>query len=343
DTIFKFAIDIYDLEFRQNLKHAETHTFTWGAGYRVIHDNIDGNGFMNPAVDTHERTYDQASAFLQEEMPLFRDDLKLVIGSKFLFWYFTGFEYQPTARLLWEIDEKHVAWGAVSRAVRLPMRAEEDLSVLASAGVGLPLFSQTLGGGRGLVSEELLAYELGYRQQVTDKLSFELATFYNVYRNLINFTPIGFVPGFPPIVQSQVLNLQNAAGYGCELNGQWELTDKWKLRAWYSFLKLQVNGPGTLYPPGAVPRNQAYMMSSWDLPKNLELDLMTRYVDNLSAISVDSYVNLDARLGWRPNMTWEFSIIGQNLLAPHHLEFVGLTTVPSAVNRGIYAQVTWRH
>ncbi len=32
-----------------------------------------------------------------------------------MYYYFTGFEYQPSARLLWEIDDKQVLWGAISR------------------------------------------------------------------------------------------------------------------------------------------------------------------------------------------------------------------------------------
>ena len=51
---------------------------------------------------------------------------------------------------------------------------------------------------------------------------------------------------------------------------------------------------------------------------------------------------MDARLGWRPNDQWEFSIVGQNLLQAHHLEFVSQTTIVSEVNRGVYGQAIWR-
>jgi len=84
-------------------------------------------------------------------------------------------------------------------------------------------------------------------------------------------------------------------------------------------------------------------MSSWDLPCKLEFDLMSRYVQNLPTIDVPAYATMDARLGWRPNESWELSIIGQNLLQSHHLEFVAQTTILSEVNRGVYAQVVFRH
>ena len=342
DIQFNLAINTYDTQFHQNLKHSGTHMFTWGGGYRLMIDNITPSVPLT-GIDPQSRTFDQANTFFQEEMPLFRDDLKLIVGSKFLFYYFTGFEYQPSVRLLWEIDEKQVIWGAVSRAVRTPTRFEEDAANIFLASPSPPVFFQFNGGGRALKSEDLLAYELGYRRQVNDKLSFELATFYNVYRNLIENPIIGVIPGTPTVLVSQFGNVQNAQTYGFELNGQWEIHEKWRIRGWYSFLRMLVYGIDGDEVPGQSPRNQAYLMSSWDLPYKFEFDLMSRYVENLPTIDVPAYTSLDARLGWRPKANWEFSVIGQNLLSPHHLEFVGQTTALSAVNRGVYAQVVWRH
>ena len=44
------------------------------------------------------------------------DRLKLTLGAKVEHNEFTGFEFQPSARLLWTINKKQVAWGAISRA-----------------------------------------------------------------------------------------------------------------------------------------------------------------------------------------------------------------------------------
>jgi len=51
-------------------------------------------------------------------------------------------------------------------------------------------------------------------------------------------------------------------------------------------------------------------MSSWDLSSEVEIDLMARSIENLAALSVSSYISLDARLGWRPNANWEFALVG---------------------------------
>jgi iron complex outermembrane recepter protein len=342
DNDFNITINTFDLEFQQNLKQSGNRTFTWGADYRVVSDNYPPAEPFD-ALDPQARTYDQASVFVQEETPVFRDDLKLVIGSKFMYYYFTGFEYQPSARILWNINDKQVLWGAVSRAVRTPVRFEEDANLIIAASQSPPSYISLLGGGRTLDSEQLTAFELGYRREVNDRLSFELATFYNLYRGLIAHPIIALEPGLPPVFIAPFQNAEDADTAGAELNGQWKINDKWRLQGWYSFLYMHVVGLGGAQVPGNSPQNQAYLMSSWDLPCKFEFDLMSRYVQNLPTLDVPSYATMDARLGWRPNDSWELSIVGQNLLQSHHLEFVGQTTILSEVNRGVYAQIIFRH
>jgi iron complex outermembrane recepter protein len=343
EPYFDIKINTWDAEFQQNIKHDGNHVFTWGLDNRLISDNypsVDGFTSLNPVA----RTYDQASTFFQEEMPLFRDDLKFYIGSKFMYYPFTGFEYQPSARVLWAINDKQVLWAAVSRAVQTPVRIAEDGAFLIAQNQSFPpVFVLLQGGGSGLQSEDLTAYELGYRREVNDRLFFEVATFFNRYDNLVFNPVIAIVPGIPPVAITQYQNVQAADTTGIEINGTWKVTDYWKLQGWYSFLYMHVTGPGGAATDGNNPKNQAYLMSSWDLPFKLEFDLMPRFVQQLQNINVPSYTTMDARLGWRPNDHWELSLVGQNLFQPHHLEFVGPFSIVSEVNRGVYAQAIYRY
>jgi iron complex outermembrane receptor protein len=79
-------------------------------------------------------------------------------------------------------------------------------------------------------------------------------------------------------------------------------------------------------------------MSFINLPANLQLDGVFRYVDNLPSQNVGRYFNLDLRLGWQPTKNVELSLVGQNLLEGHHAEWSGGTEI----QRGVYTKVTWR-
>ena len=50
----------------------------------------------------------------------------------------------------------------------------------------------------------------------------------------------------------------------------------------------------------------------------------------------------DARLAWRPVPHLELSIVGQNLLQPHHAEYGGDPGPLVGIKRGVYASMTWR-
>ncbi|MFT5304068.1 MAG: iron complex outermembrane receptor protein, partial [Mariniblastus sp.] len=75
------------------------------------------------------------------------------------------------------------------------------------------------------------------------------------------------------------------------------------------------------------------------------LDLITRYTDTIPDHNVDSYIDLDLRLGWRPNQRLGVALIAQNLLDSSRPEFPGPFTGALATEnkRGIYAQMTWRY
>lgn len=82
-----------------------------------------------------------------------------------------------------------------------------------------------------------------------------------------------------------------------------------------------------------------------ELNDTLELDTTVRYVDELPAIAVPDYTQLDLALNWRPLDEWEFSFVGSNLLDSHQPEqdfaFSG-NGVPSEIERSVYVRATWR-
>ncbi len=350
-NILNSQIDIFDIELTNRLRPFDDHKITWGGRFRSYNDKLN---FQNDVYTyaSDKQTRNLGSVFIQDEINLIDDILSLWLGTKVEHNDFTGVEIHPSARFLWSIDEKQVVWGAVSRAVRTPSRAEDDLrlniGIHNHAGVtGIAQYN----GSRDLQSENVIAYELGYRAQPADYFSWDITGFYNDYSDLIAFTgqTASFIPPSTSLLTDVFDNNMSGSAYGAELSGTINFTSWWRLMASYSFLTINLDiEPGVdtdqVYEDGASPSNQAYAQMSWDLPNHLEFDVSGRYVDKLPADNdLRGYFQMNTRLGYRPNKNWEFALIGQNLLMPSQQEFAQLLIASNRAQRGIFAQVIWRH
>ena len=120
DTLANQAVNIFDVKFQHCFAPAERHFLTYGVSYRAVIDDVKPVDPFVIGLDPASRTTNLYGVFVQDEIALVGDDLKLFVGSKFEHNDFSGFEYQPGVRLLWVVDPKHVAWAAVSCAVRTP-------------------------------------------------------------------------------------------------------------------------------------------------------------------------------------------------------------------------------
>src|SRR5882762_6305600 len=193
-SLFVDHQNIFDIDFQHAFHTGDSQQFVWGFGYRSIRDKNDPS--FTVSLQPNQVTLNHFSTFLQDEISLVDNRLQITLGSKFERNEFTGLEVQPNARLLWNLTPNQSIWTAVSRAVRTPALTEEGLR-LNSAVIppGTPSNPTPLPavlavfGSHQFNSEDLLAYELGYRVQATSNLSIDLATFYNNYSNLRTAEP----------------------------------------------------------------------------------------------------------------------------------------------------------
>ena len=338
------AINTYDLEFGHVFPMGQDHRLTWGLHYRHVHDDLGSNPFNIAFVPDSRRT-NRVSAFIQDEITLIDEKLVFTLGSKFSRNDFTGFEYQPSARLLWTIDERQILWGAISRAVRTPSRFDDDARLTMASLSPVSPTTLALHGNRDVDSENLTAFEIGYRAQPADEFSWDAIAFFNSYTDLISSERgVSILPP-PTMIFSRVrVNGLDGETYGVELAATYEMSKSWTVRGSYSYLQMQLHAnPGiSESAEGRSPHNQVYLQSSWDLPREFEFDVIGRYVDNLPSLNVSNYVSLDLRLGWHLE-NWEFAVVGQSLLEGHRLEFGDPEVCSSEVERGVFAQVVWRH
>jgi iron complex outermembrane receptor protein len=360
NSVFVDHQNIFDVDFQDGFHAGESQEFVWGLGYRSIQDRNDSS--FSVSLQPNQVQLNQFSAFVQDEISLVHKRLRLTLGSKFEHNDFTGFEVEPNARLLWTLTPNQSVWTAVSRAVRTPAQTEEGLrlnSTVIPPGtpanpIPLPAVVAVFGSHQ-FKSEDLLAYELGYRVQATSTFSADIATFYNNYTNLRTAEPgMPFVEGSPRptdvVVPFMAGNKMGGGTYGVELFADWKVIPKWRLLGSYSYLQMDIRknkdslDPIPDNPDGASPRHQWYLRSSVDLPKHLEQDVTLRFVDRLPSLNIPSYYSFDAHLGWRPLAPLEISVGGQNLLNNKHLEFIPdfINISPTEVKRTVFGSVTWR-
>lgn len=357
--VYEHSQQTLDLDFQHRIPLPLRQSLIYGLGYRYFPNYTQWAYPEWYTYDPQRIDWQTFSAFVQDDISLVEDRLRLTLGTKVEHHDPTGWEVQPNARLLWTPHNRHTVWAAVSRAVQVPGRAVNDIRIpyfpSEPQGVvaGLPVFVGVL-GNRSVESQEMLGYELGYRFIASETLSFDLATYYNRYDNLFSIDPgansIRTVP-VPHIYTPLMVGNRGAADtYGAELSAEWRVTEIWKLSGAYTHLQMELNPAADGFSPGDDPKHQASLRSSLDLPADLELDLWGRYVHDLKRLgfgpdfqTFPAYFDLDVRLGWKPRKNLEFSVVGQNLISPRRYEFSHDTRVSiagSAVQRGFYLQAT---
>jgi iron complex outermembrane receptor protein len=331
---FAEDLDTYDVDFQHRFALGEWNNIVWGLGYRLIEDDVGNTPALAFLPARLSRQW--FSGFAQDEIALVQDRLHLTLGTKIEHNDYTGFEYQPSGRVAWKLTQRQIAWGAISRAVRTPSRIDNDFFV-----PGSPPFT-LLQGGTNFVSEELLAYELGYRIQPHQRLSLSVAAYYSDYDNLRSVERVNPTNAFPLVIG----NGQKGQSYGAELTADYQVTDWWRLRAGYTELQIHVRSkPGSTDTSKGSgeshdPNHQFFLRSSVDLPCHLEFDTAFRYVTHIANQRVPSYGELDLRLAWRPIPKLEFAIVGQNLLHDQHAEF-GTMAARQEIERSVYGKITY--
>lgn len=321
-----------DFNGQHKVHLGDRHKLVWGLGIRLMDHKMQNLELFAFLPD--RKLLQLYNGFIQDEVSLIKERLLLTIGSKFEHNSYTGMEYQPNARLAWTPKKNQTIWGSVSRAVRIPARIDSDFFLFVEPEVPLIVAND-------FDSEELLAYEIGWRHQPSKEIIFSLASFYNFYDNMRTAEP-----GQPlPITFENGLKGET---YGIELSTTYQPSEWWRLRGGYTFLEKNL----TLKPGSADlnegtaesndPEHQFLLQSSIDLPGRVEVNAFVRYVGELKTPYVSDYVGLDINITWHINDKFEINLVGQNLVDERHTEFVPESPSARKIPRSIYGKVICR-
>ena len=161
----------------------------WGLGYRYTHDAVieaPALAFLPPILDRN-----LFSTFVQDEIAL-RNNLSLTLGTKLEHNDYTGFEFEPDARLSWNLNSKS---GSVGRYFP---RGTHSVAHRSRA------FGRLAAVFRGPQGRRRLHLRIGDRlrtrlsRAVGSTLSASVSTFYNQYDDVrsTSITPTTMLPFF---------------------------------------------------------------------------------------------------------------------------------------------------
>jgi len=309
------------------------HGLLFGADGLVSADEIGNIGIA--LLEPPKRTIHTVGLYAQDTLQV-TPHAALVLGLKGEKGSFSGYEVAPTMRFAWTPSPRTTAWAAVSRAVRTPVRIDEDLVIRLN---GINFFE----ANDDFETETALAYELGVRHRPVSALTLDLSTFAYRYDHLRSTEPAGTAP-----VPLTFKNSLDARSYGAELTLMYQPLPRLSFKGSYRFLDLDFSrDPGSRdtsdgSSEGNDAKHVAILAGHLNLPRSFELDAFLRHASALPKPALDGYTTMDARVGWRASKGFEVSLWGRNLLDRQYPEFVTTNSLNEQVHRRAALKVTWR-
>jgi iron complex outermembrane receptor protein len=343
------ARDTIDFDFIQHLNLGSRQSFAYGAGlrwspYEIFASNPNETLIPATAVD-HVHT-----GFLQDQVQL-AEKLYLTVGAKLQHNNYSGFDIQPSLRLLWSPGQHQSLWLGASRAVTTPSDLEEDFHL---EGPVTPTEFIVVAGNPQFKSENLIGYEIGYRRLMTKRLFVDTAGFWNQYTRLQSFSaPMISASGGNTYITIQYQNQIGGSTSGFEIAPRLDIAKWWRVNSTYSFLNSDFqafSATSDISDTGSVstydkssPKHDVNVQSKVDLPLKFQFDQVYRYVSALPAQKVKAYQTMDLRLGRSLGRNLAFELVGQSLFQNEHYEWgTGDPTQPLVgIYRAGYVKLTF--
>ncbi|MFC1542258.1 TonB-dependent receptor plug domain-containing protein [Pseudomonadota bacterium] len=360
--------DTFDIDLQYNAAKLFGNLISVGINYRNSRSTITDK----PTLQMPDDSMNLISLFINDEIELIPNRLRLIAGAKFEKSSYMSWQIQPHLRAIYSEDHWSL-WAAASKAVRSPNKAEESVKANVSGGFGFVV----RGVGNGSVEPEtVMSYEAGIRLHPNDNILFQLTAFRINYRSISDLngdklpTPI---PGHPlgylhvPFYYKNVLDGKTE---GFEADITFQINDWAKIKGTYGFLHQSYKPVASLTSNPLLykealstvlsttkqsPKNRYSIGLSLDPTDSLELDVnlygWSLYRDDNFGPGflgvdrvVNSYNRVDARIGWQATDNMHITLAGQNLLKAAHREDVdSALEFSSLAQQSFYIKVDYQY
>lgn len=366
-------MNILDIDTQYRHRSIDGHDLVLGASFRQTKDTVQESSTGLPANIvpyenfslTHQRTR-MWSVLAQDDIRLVPDKLTLTLGSKFEKYEHENLKPLPNVRLMWTPKDNQTIWTSASKAIRTPSRIDNNgtISTLLPSdyqrngqAMARPTFIELTGKTS---SEQLWAYEVGWKQSLAPGLTLDTSVYYNDYTQLksgsfdlnslrcqagngASAMPMGLpllqcmtpAPSTPDQYLVVPINLANdftGHSQGIEAWLDWQASKQQRFQASLTRfgMKLKPKTETTVgfESPTSSPKWSGSLRWSYTPNKRTETDVVVRHVGALQNIlfvigqSVPSYNALDLRWAWHSSPEVQWSVTGRNLLMSRHVEFI---------------------
>jgi iron complex outermembrane recepter protein len=300
----------HDIDFEQN-------RLVWGAGVRRTSFHMKGSYAVTfTETSSQMRNY---NFFVQDELSLLNNRVRLTVGSKFEHDNISGSHLLPTVRLLYAPDDHQSWWTALSRATQTPNLGSQFAIIHQPWFIGCagPLqCSVATSGGQQTVNATVDTLEFGYRSQIEEHVSLDMAAYFTRGRDLpsADMAAPQFGPGYL-VLPIQFANQTRNSTRGVETSMEWQVRRDFRLRlggSWYS--ETVADRVSQLSPldrtvgfAGSSPNVSTFVRGSHDWDQ-LTVDWTLRRVGHIAAYDLDAYTALDLRAGWMVNRSFDLAL-----------------------------------
>ena len=344
--------NIFDLDIVHQFSPAPGHKVIWGGGFRTgpatYLQTIESADF-----EPHDQAYDLYNGFAQDTVAL-RWRLSATGGARLEHNTYTGFEFSPSASLLWTPTSRQSAWFSVTRTARTPSRLETDISVeqFVRFQDSSPVYARLI-GDRALAAEHVISVEGGYRALVSTAAYVDVSVFRHRYSDVIALgkgtVDVPTRDGTTYLrVTFPFTNAIAGPTQGFEIAPNVSLSPSFGVRGSYSYLHTDLSAkPGldstlglTQIILSGTPHHQVVVqgVASHD---RLDITPTYRYVSEREDSSIAAYHELDVPVTWTLDRGLSLQVVGQNLLHAHHAEWARDPGPTVEIKRAAYVRLTW--